>query len=68
MIGNRQEAEDIAQEAFLRMRTVAWIDVTYSKTTVKQGETFAHTFDEPGRFPYHCLPHPMMRGLVVVEE
>jgi methane/ammonia monooxygenase subunit B len=32
-----------AQEAFLRMRTVAWIDVTYSRTTVKQGETFTIT-------------------------
>jgi methane/ammonia monooxygenase subunit B len=29
-----------AQEAFLRMRTVSWIDTTYSKTTVRQGETF----------------------------
>jgi methane/ammonia monooxygenase subunit B len=29
-----------AQEAFLRMRTVAWIDTTYSRTTVRQGETF----------------------------
>jgi methane/ammonia monooxygenase subunit B len=29
-----------AQEAFLRMRTVAWVDTTYSRTTVKQGETF----------------------------
>ena len=32
-----------AQEAFLRMRTVAWIDTTYSRTTVKQGETFTVT-------------------------
>ena len=32
-----------AQEAFLRMRTVAWINTTYSKTTVKQGETFTIT-------------------------
>jgi methane/ammonia monooxygenase subunit B len=29
-----------AQEAFLRMRTVSWIDTTFSRTTVKQGETF----------------------------
>jgi methane/ammonia monooxygenase subunit B len=29
-----------AQEAFLRMRTVSWIDTTWSKTTVRQGETF----------------------------
>jgi methane/ammonia monooxygenase subunit B len=28
-----------AQEAFLRMRTVAWIDTTFSRTTVRQGET-----------------------------
>jgi len=32
-----------AQEAYLRMRTVAWIDVSFSKTTVKQGETFTIT-------------------------
>jgi methane/ammonia monooxygenase subunit B len=32
-----------AQEAFLRMRTVAWIDTTFSKTTVRQGETFTIT-------------------------
>jgi methane/ammonia monooxygenase subunit B len=32
-----------AQEAFLRMRTVAWIDTTFSRTTVKQGETFTIT-------------------------
>ena len=31
---------EAAQEAFLRMRTVSWIDTTYSATTVKQGETF----------------------------
>ena len=34
---------EAAQEAFLRMRTVAWINVNYSKTTVKQGETFTIT-------------------------
>jgi methane/ammonia monooxygenase subunit B len=32
-----------AQEAFLRMRTVAWIDTTFSRTTVRQGETFTIT-------------------------
>jgi len=31
---------EAAQEAFLRMRTVSWIDTTFSATTVKQGETF----------------------------
>jgi|SRR6266849_1635112 len=23
-------------------------------------------FDQPGTYPYHCLPHPTMRGVVVV--
>jgi methane/ammonia monooxygenase subunit B len=32
-----------AQEAFLRMRTVGWVDTTFSSTTVKQGETFTIT-------------------------
>jgi methane/ammonia monooxygenase subunit B len=32
-----------AQEAFLRMRTVGWVDVAFSKTTVRQGETFTIT-------------------------
>ena len=26
-----------AQEAFLRMRTVSWVDVTYSSDRVRQG-------------------------------
>jgi methane/ammonia monooxygenase subunit B len=32
-----------AQEAFLRMRTVSFVDTTFSRTTVKQGETFTIT-------------------------
>jgi methane/ammonia monooxygenase subunit B len=32
-----------AQEAFLRMRTVSWVDVNFSSDHVKQGETFTVT-------------------------
>src|SRR5262245_209713 len=32
-----------SQEAFLRMRTVGWLDVAFNKTTVKQGETLTVT-------------------------
>jgi plastocyanin len=31
-----------------------------------EGETFSHTFDEPGEYYYHCEPHPNMQGLVTV--
>jgi plastocyanin len=30
--------------------------------------TYRYTFEEPGRFTYHCTPHPWMVGAVVVEE
>ena len=32
------------------------------------GETFSHTFDSSGEFPYFCLVHPWMEGVVIVIE
>ncbi len=32
------------------------------------GATFVHTFDTPGVFPYFCIPHPWMRGTLVISE
>ncbi|WP_395245171.1 plastocyanin/azurin family copper-binding protein [Agromyces sp. MMS24-K17] len=29
--------------------------------------SYTYTFDEAGTFTYHCTPHPMMVGTVVVE-
>ena len=26
-----------------------------------------NTFDEPGTFPYYCIPHPWIVGTVIVE-
>ena len=31
------------------------------------GETYSFTFGTAGTFDYHCLPHPFMRGVVIVE-
>lgn len=28
---------------------------------------YTRTFDEVGRFDYHCTPHPFMKGAVVVQ-
>ncbi|MCA1005541.1 cupredoxin domain-containing protein [Rhodococcus hoagii] len=30
--------------------------------------TYEYTFDDAGTFDYHCTPHPMMVGTVVVTE
>jgi plastocyanin len=32
-----------------------------------QGDQFSFTFDEPGTYPYYCVPHPWMTGTVIVE-
>jgi plastocyanin len=33
---------------------------------VAPGAAWRRRFDEPGRFPYHCTPHPFMRGVIIV--
>ncbi len=30
--------------------------------------TFAHTFDGSGTFPYFCMVHPWMDGIIIVQE
>lgn len=34
-----------------------------------QGATFEHTFTEPGRYEYFCIPHESlgMKGVIIVE-
>lgn len=31
-------------------------------------ESWQRRFDKPGRYPYHCGPHPEMKGGVLVAE
>lgn len=34
---------------------------------LEPGATFSHTFGATGAFAYHCVPHPFMQGVVIVE-
>ena len=59
--------------------TVRWINrdaVAHTSTAddgywrsplIGPGETFSTRFERVGAFSYHCLPHPRMRGVVIVE-
>ena len=29
--------------------------------------SYVHRFEKPGKYPYHCTPHPFMTGVVVVK-
>ncbi|MFC7076561.1 cupredoxin domain-containing protein [Haloarcula halophila] len=41
---------------------------SYPDGSVGPGETYAHTFETPGEYPYFCIPHESgMVGTVVVE-
>ncbi|MGH7563524.1 MAG: cupredoxin domain-containing protein [Gemmatimonadota bacterium] len=47
--------------------TVTADDGSFDSDLLENGEGFSRRFDDPGRYPYHCTPHPFMTGLVVVE-
>lgn len=34
---------------------------------LQPGATYSRTFDRPGTFPYHCVPHPFIQATVIVE-
>ena len=34
---------------------------------LQPGQTFSHTFDKPGSYPYHCAVHTFMTGTVTVK-
>ncbi|MDX1747485.1 MAG: cupredoxin family copper-binding protein, partial [Halobacteriales archaeon] len=43
-------------------------DGRWSSPLIGPGETYSRRFEEPGRYPYHCEPHPFMTGVVIVGE
>jgi plastocyanin len=42
-------------------------DGSWSSGLLGQGESFAHTFNEPGTFAYICQVHPFMSAVLIVE-
>ncbi|MFB6201147.1 MAG: plastocyanin/azurin family copper-binding protein [Halorhabdus sp.] len=54
------DSEDAAREAWFESGGGA----------IYSGETYAHTFEQPGTYPYVCLPHEAegMDGMIVVSE
>lgn len=47
--------------------TVTADDGTWGSGFMTEGERFVQRFDTPGEHSYYCLPHPDMKGVVVVE-
>ncbi len=41
-------------------------DGNFDSSLFLAGTTFAHTFDAAGEFPYFCMVHPWMEGMIIV--
>lgn len=67
--------EEITIRPGTRIRWVNRSHVAHSTTAdgkewdsdlLEPGETYERAFLTEGRFPYHCVPHPFMRAVIVV--
>ena len=50
-----------------RVPLVTADDGSWGSELIQEGGRYSRVFETPGRYPYHCVPHPMMKGTVVVE-
>jgi plastocyanin len=48
------------------IHTVTANDKSFDSGLLQPGKTYRRTFDKSGQYPYYCLPHPFMKGVVVV--
>ncbi len=48
------------------MHTVTAQDGSFDSGPIEPGQRRAITFSRAGTFPFHCTPHPFMRGVIVV--
>lgn len=46
--------------------TVTFDGAEVGSPPLPRNGTFIHRFDKPGRYTYHCTPHPFMKGVVIV--
>jgi plastocyanin len=48
------------------IHTVTANDKSFDSGLLQPGKTYSRTFDKPGQYAYYCMPHPFMKGVVVV--
>jgi len=48
--------------------TVTADDGSWTSPSMDPGAAWGRAFAEPGTHPFHCAPHPFMKGVVVVRE
>jgi plastocyanin len=48
--------------------TVTAVDKSFNSGLIDPGKTFRHTFTKAGTFNFYCMPHPFMKGVIVVTD
>jgi plastocyanin len=48
------------------VHTVNAENAAFESGAIRPGQSWRARFDEPGRYPYYCGPHPFMKGVIVV--
>lgn len=48
--------------------TVTADDKSWDSGLLDDGQRYRRTFEQAGRYTYHCTPHPQMTGVVIVED
>lgn len=44
------------------------VGTVFDSSLLMAGNTFSHKFDAAGEYPYFCMVHPWMKGIVIVQE
>ena len=46
--------------------TVTAVNGSFNSGLIQPGKTFRHTFTKPGTYNVYCMPHPFMKGTIIV--
>jgi plastocyanin len=50
------------------LHSVTAVNKSFDSGLIQPGKTYRHTFTRAGTFSIYCVPHPFMKGTIVVKE
>ncbi len=50
------------------VHTLTADDGSWDSGAIEPGNSWSHTFTQPGEYAFHCTPHPFMKAVVVVRQ
>lgn len=48
--------------------SVTAVDRSFNSGLIHPGKSYRHTFTKAGTYNFYCMPHPFMKGVIVVRE